>query len=146
MLNDTQITKIASLLNKVIDIPLLSEEFEQILLQESIRLIDGALSQALPPQFSDFLNQAARGLNSSNKEEFDKFISRLITTINKHVDLPFLDEVKEQKLIRFILELIVKAMSKGEDLNSHLDNLIQQRLTQNTSSESSPKGTDLSGS
>jgi hypothetical protein len=129
MLNDTQITKIASLLNKVIDIPLLSEEFEQILLQESIRLIDEALTKVLPPQFSDFLNQAASGLNSSNKEEFDKFIERLVTSINKQVDLPFLDEGTEQKLIRSILKLIVRAMSKGEDLNSHLDNLIQQKLT-----------------
>ena len=145
MLNDNQITKIASLLNKVIDIPLLSEEFEQILLQESIRLIDEALTKVLPPQFSDFLNQAARGLNSSNKEEFDKFIERLVTSINKHVDLPFLDEEKEQKLIRSILKLIVKAMTKGEDLNSHLDNLIeQQKLAQNTAT-SSPKGSHQSG-
>ena len=144
MLNDNQITKIASLLNKVIDIPLLSEEFEQILLQESIRLIDEALTKVLPPQFSDFLNQAARGLNSSNKEEFDKFIERLVTSINKHVDLPFLDEDKEQKLIRSILKLIVKAMTKGEDLNSHLDNLIeQQKLAPNTAT-SSPKGSDQS--
>jgi hypothetical protein len=142
MLNDTQITKIASLLNKLIDIPLLSEEFEQILLQESIRLIDEALTKVLPPQFSDFLNQAARGLNSSNQEEFDKFIERLVTSINKHVDLPFLDEKKEQKLIRSILKLIVKAMTKGEDLNSHLDNLIQQqKLAQNTAT-SSPKDSD----
>ena len=142
MLNDTQITKIASLLNKLIDIPLLSEEFEQILLQESIRLIDEALTKVLPPQFSDFLNQAARGLNSSNQEEFDKFIERLVTSINKHVDLPFLDEMKEQKLIRSILKLIVKAMTKGEDLNSHLDNLIQQqKLAQNTAT-SSPKDSD----
>jgi hypothetical protein len=137
MLNDTQITKIASLLNRVIDIPLLSEEFEQILLQESIRLIDEALTRVLPPQFSDFLNQAARGLNSSNQEEFDKFIERLVVTTNKHVDLPFLDEATEQKLIRFILKLIVKAMSKGEDLNSHLDNLVQQKLDQNTATSSS---------
>lgn len=145
MLNDTQITKIASLLNKLIDIPLLSEEFEQILLQESIRLIDEALTKVLPPQFSDFLNQAARGLNSSNQEEFDKFIERLVTSINKHVDLPFLDEKKEQKLIRSILKLIVKAMTKGEDLNSHLDNLIQQqKLAQNTAT-SSPKDSDQSG-
>jgi hypothetical protein len=142
MLNDTQITKIASLLNKLIDIPLLSEEFEQILLQESIRLIDEALTKVLPHQFSDFLNQAARGLNSSNQEEFDKFIERLVTSINKHVDLPFLDEKKEQKLIRSILKLIVKAMTKGEDLNSHLDNLIQQqKLAQNTAT-SSPKDSD----
>jgi hypothetical protein len=130
------------LLNKLIDIPLLSEEFEQILLQESIRLIDEALTKVLPPQFSDFLNQAARGLNSSNQEEFDKFIERLVTSINKHVDLPFLDEKKEQKLIRSILKLIVKAMTKGEDLNSHLDNLIQQqKLAQNTAT-SSPKDSD----
>ena len=110
MLSDAQVNALAQKVNKAINLPFLKEEKELIVFAKLVRLIDQKLYQLLPNEYYELIKVANDGIS---KEDAVIMQQRLTPLINKAVNIPVLSEKQEQKLISFILGIIVNAMVKG---------------------------------
>ncbi len=119
MLTAQQITRIAGMINSHIDIPLVSESLEQDLIEKAITIVDVQLEKLLPGGMKDFLQELKPG-DGLDRAHCGSFIERLVTALNKRIDIPFLGEKQEEKLIRTVAELLVKTMSNARSLDDIL--------------------------
>jgi len=110
MLTDAEINAIAQKVNKVTNLPFLDEEKEFIVFGKIIKRIDQVLYNLLPNEYYELVKDASDGIN---KEEATKFEERLTPTLNNLINIPVLTENQEQKLIGFVLSIIINAMVKG---------------------------------
>ena len=121
MLSAHQITKIATMANTLIDVPLVSEKLEQAVFETAIRLIDEALDKVLPAQMTELLEDlTGKSELALDRAHSGNFIERLVGVLNEKVDIPFLGEQQEEKLIRMVIELLVKAMTSIKALDDFL--------------------------
>jgi len=109
--------KIASLINAIIDIPLVSEEMEQIIFEHAVAIIDAALDDILPEIFAGLLRDSDKGIDKDHARDFSQ---RLAQAVNKRVNLPYLNEEQEGRLIQTVIDPIVKAMIGGRRLDDIL--------------------------
>ncbi|MBI1882264.1 MAG: hypothetical protein HYR94_29175 [Chloroflexi bacterium] len=109
--------KIASLINAIIDIPLVSEEMEQVIFEHAVAIIDAALDDILPEVFGGLLRDADKGIDKDHAREFAR---RLAEAVNKRVNLPYLNEEQEGRMIQTVIDPIVKAMIDGKRLEAVL--------------------------
>lgn len=109
--------KIASLINAIIDIPLVSEEMEQVIFEHAVAIIDAALDDILPEAFAGLLRDDGKGIDKDHARDFAQ---RLSVAVNKRVNLPYLNEEQEGRLIQTVIDPIVKAMINGKRLDSIL--------------------------
>lgn len=117
MLSDAQITKIAALVNNLIDVPLIPEALEQQAFEIAVGLIDKQLDILLPAGLKDFLNDATKMLDDSHTGDL---ANRLVAIINKNVNVPLLNEEQEQKAFQIVIDLIIRAMASNKTLDSLL--------------------------
>ena len=110
MLTDAEINAIAQKVNKVINLPVLSEEKEFIVFGKIIKWVDRQLYRLLPNEYYELVKDASDGIS---KEEAVKIEERLTPLINNVVNIPILTEKQEEKLIGLVLSLIINAMIKG---------------------------------
>ncbi len=116
--------KIAALVNAVVDLPLVSEDVEQTIFEHAVAIIDAALDDILPEAFGDLLRDRNKGID---KDHARGFAERLAQAVNKRVDLPYLNEEQEAKLIRTVVDPLVKAMINGKQLDDILPSLPQEQ-------------------
>jgi hypothetical protein len=109
--------KIATLLNAIIDIPLVSEEIEQAIFEHAVAIIDAALDDILPEVFGGLLHDAGKGIDKDQAREFAR---RLAEAVNRRVNLPYLNEEQEGRMIQTVIDPIVKAMIDGKRLEEVL--------------------------
>jgi len=109
--------KIASLINAIIDIPLVSEELEQTIFEHAVAIIDAALDDILPEVFAGLLRDNGKGIDKDHARDFSQ---RLAEAVNKRVNLPYLNEEQEGRLIQTVIDPIVKAMIEGRRLDDVL--------------------------
>jgi len=109
--------KIATLINAIIDIPLVSEEMEQIIFEHAVAIIDAALDDILPEIFAGLLRDSDKGIDKDHARDFAQ---RLAQAVNKRVNLPYLNEEQEGRLIQTVIDPIVKAMIGGRRLDDIL--------------------------
>ena len=109
--------KIASLINAIIDIPLVSEEMEQIIFEHAVAIIDAALDDILPEVFAGLLHDPGKGIDKDHARDFAQ---RLAVAVNKRVNLPYLNEEQEGRMIQTVIDPIVKAMIDGRRLEDVL--------------------------
>jgi hypothetical protein len=109
--------KIASLINAIIDIPLVSEEMEQVIFEHAVAIIDAALDDILPEVFGGLLRDAGKGIDKDHAREFAR---RLTEAVNKRVNLPYLNEEQEARMIQTVIDPLVKAMIDGRRLEEVL--------------------------
>lgn len=121
LFNESQVDKIAHLINGLIDIPILGERFEFLIFKSAVTLVDKALEEVLPSEFVEIINNPELGFEVGNQS--GEFIERLVYSVNKRVDIPMLNEKQEEKLIRTILELLVKSMAKGKQIDNLLSRI-----------------------
>lgn len=119
MLTDRQITGIAGMINSHIDIPLVPESFEQNLIEKAIAMVDEQLEALLPGDVKAFLGELKPG-DGLDRAHCGAFIERLVAALNKRMDIPFMGEKQEEKLIRTVVELLVKTMSNVKSLDNIL--------------------------
>lgn len=117
LLTDEERKQFATLVNAVIDLPLVSEELEQTIFEHAIAMIDAALEDALPVIFHNLMRQIEQGID---KDQAKDFADRLVVTVNQKVDLPYLNEEQEAQLLRIVITPLVKAMTDGKTLQSVL--------------------------
>jgi hypothetical protein len=109
--------KIATLINAIIDIPLVSEDMEQIIFEHAVAIIDAALDDILPEVFAGLLRSSDKGIDKDHARDFAQ---RLAEAVNKRVNLPYLNEEQEGRLIQTVIDPIVKAMISGRRLDDIL--------------------------
>ncbi len=109
--------RIAKIVNALIDIPLVSEEMEETIFEHAVGLVDQALEDVLPQAFGELLHNVEKGID---KDHAQQFASRLVAAINKKVDLPYLNEEQEERLLQTVIDPLVKAMIRGKKLDDLL--------------------------
>ena len=113
VLRQEDIKRIASQLNKEINLPLLGEDKEQILFEKIVRRVDQILFDILPEEIYECLKMKENGISPDEADEIKK---RIVHAVNKKIDFPFLNEKKEKRIIEFIVNIIVIAMTRGKKL------------------------------
>lgn len=120
LLTDEERKQFATLVNAVIDLPLVSEELEQTIFEHAIAMIDAALEDTLPVIFQSLMRQVEQGIDKDHAKDF---ADRLVVSVNQKVDLPYLNEEQEAQLLRIVINPLVKAMTDGKTLQSVLPGL-----------------------
>jgi len=109
--------KIAGIVNALIDIPLVPENMEQTIFEHAVTLVDQALEDVLPTAFNELLRNADKGID---KDHARQFADRLVVAVNKKIDLPYLNEDQEYRLLQTVIDPMVKAMISGKKLDDLL--------------------------
>jgi hypothetical protein len=107
----------ATLVNAVIDIPLVPEALEQLVFEHALSVIDSALEEMLPPPFQELMRDPTRGID---KDQAKEFAERLTAAVNSKIDLPYLDDVQEAQMLSVVINPVVKAMTDGKSLEALL--------------------------
>lgn len=110
MLTDEQVNAIAQKVNEAVNLPLLNENAEFKVFAKIVRLIDRKIYEILPNEYYELINDSSNGIS---EEEAAKMEERLTTLLNEKVDIPFINEKKEQILIGIVVGQIVRAMVNG---------------------------------
>ncbi|MCF8359249.1 MAG: hypothetical protein K9H26_10850 [Prolixibacteraceae bacterium] len=110
MLTNEEIFTVATRLNKVVNLPFLGEEKENIVLVKIVTWIDRALYQLLPNEYYELIHNAADGISP---DEATLITERLTGLVNNVLNIPVLTERQERIAIRVVIGLIVNAMVKG---------------------------------
>lgn len=118
-LTPEELQALAERLNRKIDIPIIKETGEEKILIKIILKIDNFLYENLPNEFYDLVRSAEKGIE---EEEAKMMVTRLTKLANKKINLPFLSEKAEEKIIRFVIDLIVKSAIKKHNLQETLKN------------------------
>lgn len=113
MLSMQELEAVASKLNEHINIPLVSEEQEQVVLVKIVKQIDRFLYTVLPNEVYELVKVAHDGISNEEAELIER---RLAQLVNKAVDIPFVSEQVEEKIFQLTLSIIVAAMKKGKCL------------------------------
>lgn len=117
LMSQAEQKKIAKIVNALIDIPLVPEEMEATIFEHAVALVDRALEDVLPAAFGELLRNVEKGID---KDHARVFADRLVTAVNKRVDLPYLNEEQEQRLLQTVIDPLVKAMISGKKLDDLL--------------------------
>ena len=100
----------ATLINKVVDIPILNEETEQIIALKAVDVIANYMEEELKragiAQFFD-------GVRDMSEKDVDDWVKGVTTKVNKEIDLPMLDEAQEEIVIEMFVKLIAHKFVQG---------------------------------
>jgi hypothetical protein len=113
LLSDAERKQFATLVNAVIDIPLVPESMEQVIFEHALAVIDSALEETLPPPFQELMRDPTRGID---KDQAQEFADRLTASIAGKIDLPYLSADQEAQILKLIINPVVKAMTDGKTL------------------------------
>lgn len=113
MLRDAEVNAIAKQAADKFNIPFLGEQKEAVVFAKIIKRIDRELSKMLPKEYVELIRDVTDGIS---EEEARAIAGRLTPMVNKLVNIPFLGEKQEGQLIGFVLDLIIRGMVKGRNL------------------------------
>ena len=105
-------TRLAS--NKIVNIPWVPESIEQQVLEHAIGLVCDVLTDLLPDPIKDMIDDVSDGIS---QDEVDAFIIRLVTVVNKRVNIPYLNEDQEHAIINSVITTIVNALVLGNSID-----------------------------
>lgn len=132
LLNQSERKKVAKLVNAMLDIPLVPEDLEQTIFEHAVGVIDQALEDTLPAALAELIHNSQNGID---KDHAMVFADRLVESINQKIDLPYLDEDQEAKLLRIVIDPLVKAMTNGrrlDDLLPEVADIVEAHAPQTT--------------
>ena len=106
----------ATLINKVVDVPIINEATEQIIALKAVDVVadhmEAELEKAGLATFFD-------GVRDMSEKDVDKWVKGVTERVNKAVDLPMLDETQEGIVIEMVVRLIahkfVGEQEEGEE-------------------------------
>jgi hypothetical protein len=113
MLTQKEVEAIATKLNKVINLPILKEDREQIIFVKIVKQIDRFLYGVLPNELYELIRVASDGISEKDALIIEENLAKLA---NDYINLPFLTEPMEETVFRVVIGLIVRAMLKGESI------------------------------
>ena len=113
MLTQAEVEAIATKLNKVINLPILKEDKEQIIFVKIVKQIDRFLYGVLPNEIYELIRVASDGISEKDALVMEENLTKLA---NGYIYLPFLTEPMEETVFRVVVGLIVRAMLKGKTI------------------------------
>jgi hypothetical protein len=114
MLTPREVERIATKINKEVNLPFLNELKEQKLFVKLIGWVDEKIYTVLPNEYYEMVRYVEDGISLSEAESIKV---TLTDKINKAIDLPILPERTEGYLFGKIIGLIVDAMVVNSDMN-----------------------------
>lgn len=114
MLTPEEVAKIATELNKKVDIPFIKEDTEHTMICKIVKKIDRILYKSLPNEIYGLVKHSNDGIT---KEDADRLERVLATRLNKSLDLPYLPEWVEQQIFETVIGLLVHAMLQGKSID-----------------------------
>lgn len=102
----------ATLINKIVDIPLINESTEQLIAIKAVNVIADYLEKELEKAG---INEFFQGVSTMSEKNVDKWVANAGKKVNDAVDLPMLDEDQETIVIEMVLKLIVHKFVKGNE-------------------------------
>lgn len=117
-LTEDEVKALAERLNGKVNIPIIGETGEEKILIKIILKIDNFLYDNLPNEFYDLIRTVDKGID---EEEAKMMIRRLTKLANKKINLPFLSEKTEEKVLGYVIEMLVNSAAKNQNLNSVLN-------------------------
>ena len=88
---------LATKLNDMFDIPFISDEKEQAAAEALVNTCYETLEKVIPSNVLDMLE-------TSSPEELSSVRQNLISRLNRMINIPFISEVQEEEVIRFIVD------------------------------------------
>ena len=107
---------IAAYIDERINIPILGDAKERDTFEWIVDKICDLVEGMLPDSVMKLVN----GNLGIVAELADDLIDNIVRKINKRIDLPYLNEKQEERLIRKVVELIVRALLPGKTLKTLL--------------------------
>lgn len=111
MLSEEQILSVAASLNGRINIPMLSEDKEQQMLEQAVGMMNeqlGAVTEGLPEEANEILGRIQDGIS---EEDAATLKESLVPALNERVDIPFLGEDQEaDMLIAPAVDMIISTL------------------------------------
>jgi len=110
-----EVQTLASILNKKINVPLIRETGEEKILIKIVLSIDTFLYDNLPNEFYDLIRSLDRGIDDT---EAVRLIKRLTSLANSKINIPYVPEVVEKFIIKFIITTLVNAARRNKDFHN----------------------------
>ena len=104
---------LATKLNETVDIPLISENNEQIMAEQLVNLCFDVLETFIPTCIRDILE-------TTSPEELRDVRDNMVNRLSEKIDVPFTSEEHEQKALRFIVVFFLSIYGLQEG-TKHLD-------------------------
>lgn len=122
-MTEEEIKDLAQRLNKKINVPIISETGEEKIFIKIVLKIDNFLYDHLPNEFYDLIRSTDLGIDD---KEAKRLVRRLTRLANDKIDIPYLPEVAEHFVLKFVIGIVVKAARKKLDFDkvrSESDNI-----------------------
>jgi hypothetical protein len=110
MLNESQIEKLADILNSRVDIPFTGEDSERKLLINMLEELNERLEEEVDEEFHDLI--AALSDGELDDEESEEMKIRAVEILNDHVDVPFVSEGSEADILRPVVTMLIDTARK----------------------------------
>jgi hypothetical protein len=117
-LTEDEVKALAERINGKVNIPVIGESGEEKILIKIILKIDNFMYDNLPNEFYDLIRAADKGIG---EEEAKMISARLTKLANEKINLPFLSETAEEKILGYGIEMIMNSATKNQDLNKVLN-------------------------
>ncbi|MEE4285770.1 MAG: hypothetical protein V2I31_06465 [Mariniphaga sp.] len=117
-LTEDEVKALAERINGKVNIPVIGESGEEKILIKIILKIDNFMYDNLPNEFYDLIRAADKGID---EEEAKMISARLTKLANEKINLPFLSETAEEKILGYVIEMIMNSATKNQDLNKVLN-------------------------
>jgi len=105
-------TSIATLLNTVVDIPLIGEVEEQILFTKIVDVVSDLIEDWMIESMGNGANILGE-LERMDQAKLDVWRDKVVDDLNGKIDLPILNEDQEAPIIRFIVDKYLDSSLKG---------------------------------
>lgn len=100
----------ATLINKVVDVPIINEATEQIIALKAVDVVADYMELELEKAgLAVFFD----GVREMSEKDVDKWVKGVSVKINTAVDLPMLDETQEGIVIEMVVKLIAHKFVEG---------------------------------
>lgn len=98
--------------------------FDDVAIAWLVEKLDQTLAGLLPPNVAAYLSDLTKGLDEGDLGAFRK---RLASAIGKQVNVPLLSEETEQRVIAFVVDLIVEGLRLGRNFDEALNRILVAR-------------------
>ena len=115
LLEDKESERIIAILNQSINIPFMNKQRERDVFIASITLVEKALSMLLPKALLESINDEKKGVSH---EEIAILEERLSPIVTQMINIPFIPERLEARLIHTVLGVILNRMKKEAKVDS----------------------------
>lgn len=108
-MTEAEIEVFASPINERFEIPLVKESGEQRILRKVVLRVDNFLYDNVPNELYDMVRSVDKGISD---KEARQLIRRLTRLANDKLDIPYVPELVEKQIYRFIIATVINAARK----------------------------------